>query len=306
MERRDFFKYLVASGAFACAGCNSNFYELGRKNKKNKQNKSNKKFKIAHLGIPICYHCNLNCAYCNHYSPIAPVYEMPVEVFEKDIKKLYDLAKGEIGEFALVGGEPLLHKDIEKLIEILYKYFPDAYRKITTNGILLKEMPESFWKTCKRTDTVVKCTAYVFSVKDLVRNQVQQIKNKYNVRLSIAKRDKIYFGKTNFSKNITPKSENNWKKCVMNVSCAQLDNGKIYPCCIMSNIRFFNDYFKDYAIPLVESDYIDIHNVNSVDEIIKYFKNKKEFCKYCNYGKELVPWRISKKEISEWYDVGKV
>ena len=38
-------------------------------------------------------------------------------------------------------------------------------------------------------------------------------------------------------------------------------------------------------------------------EINEYFKTDKEFCRYCNYAKESAPWRLSKGELSEWYDI---
>ena len=297
MERRDFLKYFLAMGACACCACNS--FE----NNEASSNKKSSNYKIGHIGIPICYHCNLNCAYCNHYSPIAPKYELPVEIFTKDIKKLHKLTNGSVSEIVLVGGEPLLHKDIVKFIKVLANYFPDTQKAITTNGLLLKDMNEDFWKACRQYKVRIKCTLYSLYKDCPTREDIRKLKEKHNVKISASKHAKFNFNKTNLTQNPKKGSENNCKNCTMNIKCAQLDQGLLYPCCVMSNIRFFNNHFKDYAIPIKEGDYLNIHKISSVSEINEYFAKDKEFCKYCNYAKEQAPWKLSKGELSEWYDV---
>ena len=78
MQRRNFIKFLLGVSACACAGCSF----------KNEHHNFKNSIDLIQIKIPICYHCNLNCAYCSHFSPIAPKYEMPVEVFEKDLAQL--------------------------------------------------------------------------------------------------------------------------------------------------------------------------------------------------------------------------
>jgi len=53
---------------------------------------------------------------------------------------------------------------------------------------------------------------------------------------------------------------------------------------------------------VTEHDVLDIHKVQSLDEIIEFLYTPKPFCRYCNRrGVELgIPYGISKKEISEW------
>lgn len=297
MERRDFLKYFLAVGACACCACNS------IENSEISSNNTALNYKIDHIGIPICYHCNLNCAYCNHYSPISPKYELPKEIFVRDLKQLHKLTKGSIREMVLVGGEPLMHKEITEFVKILSKYFPDSEKRITTNGLLLKDMDDDFWRVCRDNSVRIKCTLYSLHKDCPTREEVQTLKDKYGVKISTSKYAKFNFNKTNLTQNPKKGSENNLKNCVMHVKCAQLDQGLLYPCCVMSNIRFFNNHFKDYAIPIKESDYLDIHKISSVDEINEYFKTDKEFCRYCNYAKESAPWRLSKGELSEWYDI---
>jgi MoaA/NifB/PqqE/SkfB family radical SAM enzyme len=83
---------------------------------------------LAHL-IPI-RRCNLSCAYCNEYdSTSAPV---PTKVLFDRIDRLADLGTGCI---TLSGGEPLLHPELEALVERIRRRGPLA--SLITNGYLL-------------------------------------------------------------------------------------------------------------------------------------------------------------------------
>lgn len=287
--------------ACACSGCafkNSNKETALSKNIPN----------MLQIKIPICYHCNLNCAYCSHFSPIAPKYEVSLETFERDIAQLKKVADTKISRISLLGGEPLLHKDIEKLIEILSKYFPNNEKRITTNGLLLKKMPESFWNTCKKNNIIFKYSPYA-SMKNFEKEEEEILKlsKKYNIEIK-KYTDNVYdFELMNLSKNTTEKDNNKYDTCEKKYACPLLDNGILYPCEVIGSIRFFNDYFKEYVLPVTKNDYLDIRKISSIDGIYKFFNSPKDFCKYCSYGNDVktAPWKISKREVSEWYDVNK-
>jgi MoaA/NifB/PqqE/SkfB family radical SAM enzyme len=64
-----------------------------------------------HAQVVVTYECNLACAYCHEYAPGAPL--VPFDVLARRIDKL-----AELGAFTidLLGGEPLLHPDIARLV----------------------------------------------------------------------------------------------------------------------------------------------------------------------------------------------
>ena len=109
----------------------------------------------------------------------------------------------------------------------------------------------------------------------------------------------------NLNKNYSKNDVYRFKKCILNIGCAQLDNGILYPCCVISGIKFFNNYFKNYAFKLTKDDYLDIHKVKKHSEVVDFLLKDRVFCRYCHYGKQLSAWRLSKKELSEWYDLKK-
>lgn len=82
--------------------------------------------------IEITNNCNLNCEFC-HNTNRKKEY-MTVENFEKIIQKVKNHTK----IICLhVKGEPLLHPNLQQILEILKKY--NLQTNITTNGILLNK-----------------------------------------------------------------------------------------------------------------------------------------------------------------------
>lgn len=75
----------------------------------------------VHAQLVVTYECNLDCAYCHEYEHGAPLVPLPV------LQRRVD-ALAELGAFTfdLLGGEPLLHPDIVKLV---------AYIKGTRRGV---------------------------------------------------------------------------------------------------------------------------------------------------------------------------
>ena len=98
--------------------------------------------------VALAEHCNLRCAGCDHFSPIAEPEFADIKEFERDFSRLSELFNGQAQEIHLLGGEPLLNPDIVLFLQVARKSFPQAIIDITTNGLLLKQMSEEFWTAC--------------------------------------------------------------------------------------------------------------------------------------------------------------
>src|SRR6516164_5995487 len=83
---------------------------------------------LAHI-IPT-RRCNLACGYCNEYDDFSP----PIPT-EEMIRRIDRLAYLKTAIVTISGGEPLLHPDIEKLIQRIRHH--DMIAGIITNGYLL-------------------------------------------------------------------------------------------------------------------------------------------------------------------------
>ena len=66
MRRRNFLK-----GLFAAYTCASTYFSFKYFKNNSTSSSDNSKF-IERVEIPVVYHCNLNCAHCDHFASIAP------------------------------------------------------------------------------------------------------------------------------------------------------------------------------------------------------------------------------------------
>lgn len=247
-------------------------------------------------------HCNLNCKGCYHFSPVAKEEFLQVDEWEKDCRRLSELYNGEMEFISLMGGEPLLNPNIDKLLEITRKYFPIGDVAIITNGILLYDMPEGFWKTCRDNKVTIRLTKYP------IKLDFANIEEK-------AKSEEVSFQYFNVGyrslgyQPITLKgNENaldNYNNCYRVNTCVAFSHGKLYSCFIPAHIHHLKDYFK-LDVDVSPLDGIDIYSVRSAEEIDEKLSRPLRMCCYCKRDKvarDGIKWEISKKELNEWiYD----
>jgi molybdenum cofactor biosynthesis enzyme MoaA len=82
-----------------------------------------RKLKALRFSANLTTHCNLNCAYCGAFAPLAKESFYPVETFKKDCERLSLLTGGKIWEMQVAGGEPLLHPGITEFLTIARSNF---------------------------------------------------------------------------------------------------------------------------------------------------------------------------------------
>lgn len=257
-------------------------------------------------------HCNLNCYSCNHFSPLAKKTFLDIEEFKKDFKRMSELTAGHVDIISLMGGEPLLHPQINEFIQSARNYFPNSNIQVVTNAILLNNMDNNFWEVCSKNKIWLSCTEYPIKIN---WDEIREKAKKFNVT--------IYFLSNNGANEIqtyTPCNkdnktswyypldiegkqniEENFLNCKEANSCIHLRHGKLYTCCVAPNICHFNEHFNK-NIPLNENDGIDIHKAKNLREVLDFLAKPINFCKYCNVKKRKLdlPWQRSQKSIKEY------
>lgn len=103
---------------------------------------------LPYLEFHLTDHCNLNCKGCAHYSPMASDHYADLYQLEKDLQRLAQLFRN-IRLIRLMGGEPLLHPDVDRFIRTTRSAFPKSRIGIVTNGILLPQASQAFWDACR-------------------------------------------------------------------------------------------------------------------------------------------------------------
>ena len=259
-----------------------------------------KKRKLLRFDVHLAEHCNLNCKSCEHFSPLSPKSFLDLNIYEKDCERLSKLTGGIVEDIAFVGGEPLLYPRLTDVMDMTRKYFPVGMIRIITNGILLMTQPEAFWESCRKNDITIYISVYPVKINYF------DIKNKteiYGIKL-VFWGDPIHEQKDwrKLPIDITGKQNRIISNmlCYMSNHCFQLVDGKLYKCCRVAYIKYFNNFFKQ-NLQVSEKDYFDIYKENDINKILNQIRKPVPFCRYCNMIKGVTAqWGESNYEISEW------
>lgn len=256
------------------------------------------KFDKYFFEVHIADHCNLDCASCSHFSPLAEPCFCSFNNFSKDIARMKSIFPGnEVRRIRLLGGEPLLNPEICDFIRCTYETFPDAERSIVTNGILLKQQKDEFWQTVKSTGTSIYVSRYPISLDYVDLASFLQQKN---VLYFIEKDSKNCFRKDALDRDATTNPWKNWLHCTLAVRCSQLRDGRLYMCCKPAYVNILNTAFSA-GFDVTEKDYVDIYREDARKAINKYLSKPIPFCRYCKMTrKTFVKWQKSEHKIKEW------
>ncbi len=97
------------------------------------------KFKPTYLRIVVTRSCNYNCPYCHKEGDLSPHNSFSDLSFEKLAQCFQVAVQCGIKKFKLLGGEPLLRKDLPELIDVLKKLAPACDISIITAGAVPHE-----------------------------------------------------------------------------------------------------------------------------------------------------------------------
>jgi organic radical activating enzyme len=93
--------------------------------------------------INVVEHCNLSCRACSHLSPVLPKAYTDPDVIARDLKSL--ARSYHVRMLRLLGGEPLLHPDLLRVIGAARHSGIGDSIVVVTNGLLLPRMTDEFW-----------------------------------------------------------------------------------------------------------------------------------------------------------------
>lgn len=248
---------------------------------------------LPYLEFHIADQCNLNCKACEHYSGLVDKPTYPVfNQFVRDFQKLHDYID-DIGVIRILGGEPLLNKEIEEYVKLARGLYPEAIIYIVTNGILLKQMPEHFYHTLRKTNTRINISFYL------------PLEEKMPEILDFLKKKKIVFELSPLMREFEMKQTLQKKehpeyffRCFQS-RCHNLYDGKIAACFLPFTTKYFNRYFNKN---LPEDGAIDLYTSGLTTEAIKaQLLQPFERCCYCRDA-IMVDWAQIKKpsDLSDW------
>lgn len=253
-----------------------------------------------HLEIQVVEHCNLNCASCTHFSSIAKEKFVDKKSFYEQLEKAYVIFKDYAKSLKIMGGEPLLHPELTELLILARQAMPEMKITLQTNGILLNQMSEEFWKVCHKYDIFIRITRYPVKL-DI--SEIYEIAQKYCVNIKCHPSENIIksFNKYPLSvlgENVATES---YEKCKIKQRYVVIKEGRLYPCPIVANIEHFNTAFGKNLMRK-DADSIELDSVNQINEYFDFANKCIAFCKYCKAGEyeREIGWKTSNKTIDEW------
>ncbi len=230
-----------------------------------------KQYKLIQLEIHLCDHCNLNCNKCGHYANfVDKEIFTDINQYTNDINELSK--KVFYYQIKLMGGEPLLHPDINKFIEVTRKAYPRSRISIVTNGILLTKMNEDFFNTVRKNYVAIELSKYPILGNKF--SELLDLIDDKRVMLGPIALKKRFYDKLNI--NGTSDKIKSFKACNSNY-VNQLWNSRLYTC-----MACYREYYnKKFKTNIILPDSIDIYKA-SAKEIIKTLNKPSEGCRFCN------------------------
>ncbi|MBQ8535015.1 MAG: radical SAM protein [Bacilli bacterium] len=249
--------------------------------------------------VQLVEHCNLNCASCSHFCPVAEPEFLDINEYEKDVKRLSLLFDNEANFIRLMGGEPLLHPKIKDFFKITRKYFPNAIIDLDTNGILLKSMKDEFYNSAAKYNINISVTRYPVNIDyEIIKDKC----NKFGVNFRFFDNQVVRkFNLLPLDLEGRQQIEKNFVSCYLANCCHTLKHGKMYTCSTIPHISHFNKKFNKNLI-VSKRDCIDIYEVKDAKEILDFLAKPVPFCRYCNVHNRIgdLDWKESNKQIEEW------
>lgn len=259
------------------------------------------KEQVEYLIVNILDHCNLRCKGCDHFACIAEPYYVSAQTIRRDMEQMAIICGDKIQRIGVMGGEPLLHPDLLIILEYIRNSFPNSVIRLTTNGILLLRQNDKFWKTLRELNIVIVNTRYPINLdfEGMRRKALEE-----NVSFMHFENTSDINVKRLFKKNIDSEGRSDitesFLKCHISNYGNFLMEGKLYGCPFScQSQRIFCRKF-NIDLRMTSSDYLDIYNIRSIDEILDFAAAPHNYCRYCTGRSSTFEWERSKGDIREW------
>lgn len=231
---------------------------------------------LSYFEYHVAWHCNLKCKGCVHFSNIAQEEFGSLERYKSDIRRLKELYWG-VEMIRLMGGEPLLNRELPDFCIATRNIFPDSDIRVATNGLLIPNLDAEILKVLRENGIGFDITQYPPTSKLKEKIELKCIESDIDFIMT-PYRDRFYD-----SSNLNGDSDGEleWKDCMSN-GCYFLDNGHIAICALPILYEKFKNTL-NREVEICDEDIIDIYD----EELDGFSLNARlakaaPVCRYCN------------------------
>jgi cyclic pyranopterin phosphate synthase len=203
------------------------------------------------LEYHITDHCNLRCDHCCSFSPILKKWLADPVDFRQDLLAVRRVVRPEF--LKIVGGEPLLHPQLEELLAIAHELQVGARIQLTTNGLLLRQLTPRSW------DCIQMLSVSLYPEPALPRELIREVAReaaRRNVEVSWKMQDKFTcLDRTTLATH--DEAQDTFADCWIRHRCNSIKNGRFYSCTRPQYIQKFAadaPRFAEDGIPVHTTD----------------------------------------------------
>jgi organic radical activating enzyme len=250
---------------------------------------------LDYVEFHLADHCNLNCRGCGHFSPIADETFASLTKYRLDLLRLKEFFSN-LKMIVLMGGEPLLNPQIEDFLSLTRQIFPKSNIQLFTNGILLPNMPTTFWSTCRACSITIDISLYPPVVKK--EATIINIVKSNGIKLQT---HRVINFHAFYNKKGDTDAKKAFRKCRLRWYTPMLREGKLFICPKAATINYF---VKKFGLDIPRTGFIDIHSGDISGWDVKERLNEAaSVCNYCTLGWDTIPtfpWTFSKRVLADW------
>ena len=277
-----------------CKLCNiAQVYIIDLDSHKNLRKLDPRKAYVGYLETNIIDGCNLNCASCVDFSTLFSKDEFyPIENFQRDVCQLSKCC--DVIIFRMMGGEPLLLKNLDEYVKIAQNYLPETNLRVVTNGLLIPSLPQKILDALRENDIILDVSAYIPTRKIADKIKATLTANKITFHFDEFFKDKFVSFMTLHPGNNTEKSR---VACLSDI-CRFFRGGKIYKCQNEALRYRFEERFGIEGLPVATG--VDIYAPN-FPALLRMLDDDVEMCGWCAEQHREVPWRTtSNPKLEDW------
>ncbi len=246
--------------------------------------------------VHVVHHCNLNCAGCAHFAPLADGdWFLTAQQLRLGLTAL-KAAGVDVEMLRLFGGEPTLHPALGELLVVARDALPGVELRVMTNGTMYRDSWLPLLRFFKQCNAKVEITRYPTV-------QVQSLVNLFhdvNVPVLIY-HDAKQLRHHTISDNCRLVDDN--EQCIMrdeqvSVQLVCTPKPTLWSCPVPAYSWIARQVFSDFPVP-GDDCYVLLDHVVTADELARFAKPT-SFCAHCTVGLENLPWTVSKRDRLEW------
>ena len=257
------------------------------------------------LDVQVCDHCNLRCAGCLHFAPLAEKRFLDLTEYERDLERLSAIEGigGYFDAVVLMGGEPLLHPRVVELMRITRSHLPGERVSLCTNGLLLRSMDDAFWDALVECDVELAISPYPIHVDyeglaDLARSKGAMVAFTGDITKTVEGKEAFIRLALDPQGGCDP--VRSFVSCPFGGCFLQLARGAIWPCQVTAHHGFIEQRF-GRGMHAEADDRLALDSISSTDDIETFRRRSHPMCRYCNNDALTVaPWERSKLSAAEW------